>query len=833
MDSDGRVLVVGETNLPSKSAEIFLARILPDGRFDTEFAGGLVTEVSEHGVGANELTAVATRANGQIVVAGHTRLDPVGTGNQRKIYVRLYNSNGTIAGGFGKINGFPTSNGFGVFQFGSHDDRADAVAVSGTKVLVAGSSNQGSSQTPDYDFAVARLNHDGAFDTTFDTDGKVTFDIGTTASETTANSEDRAYGMALQPDGKVLVVGTSGTGTSARGVLMRLTAAGALDTTFDTDGILVLNNSDTNGNEARAVAVENDGTIWVVGSGVITETDQTTMMTTAASHRSGFIYELMADGTIANQLRVDLHGASNSLDDDTKDDVLTGIVVDDGNATVVGYRTDSSSSSFLITRVQDGGFETFGDSSADAALADGYTITDFGAQSDWSRASSIAMDSKGRLLVAGTTGAKGAFEGGTSVRADVAVARYLSSGLLDTSFGDGGKVVHDIRPSSNAKAVTIGAADRPVIVGSYGEGYRDDGNTRVDGTDNGFASSMFVMRLRDADGDDNALSALSGTSSTDGSTFSTAITLTPAFTPNVLSYRATVPNNVTHAQLTPTARSGSATIAFAAAGQTLSALTSGSTSAALPLTEGDNTFAVAVTAEDGSVATYRVTVRRQGTIALSVAADQVPERNPDSSAGSLAVTATLSVPAPPGGVAVTLTAQSASTAVLGTDFTLPAAFTIPKGQTTATGQVQIIVDGADEDDNDPDTDDHESIVLSATAGGRTVTGVTAYIVDSDESSINLSTESLEYNLQVTKDGFASAEFATYKMSLGTKPTSPVCIQVDADADAADGDEFLAARYYFFDDELRRDIYRGSECAIRFDPDDGTWSREFILEVWTV
>ncbi|MCY4493438.1 MAG: hypothetical protein OXB92_06245, partial [Acidimicrobiaceae bacterium] len=36
LDSDGRVLVVGETNLPSKSAEIFLARILPDGRFDTE-----------------------------------------------------------------------------------------------------------------------------------------------------------------------------------------------------------------------------------------------------------------------------------------------------------------------------------------------------------------------------------------------------------------------------------------------------------------------------------------------------------------------------------------------------------------------------------------------------------------------------------------------------------------------------------------------------------------------------------------------------------------------------------------------------------------------------
>ena len=49
------------------------------------------------------------------------------------------------------------------------------------------------------DFAVTRYNSDGSLDTSFDGDGKVTTDFN--------KSRDGAYGVALQPDGKLVVVG--------------------------------------------------------------------------------------------------------------------------------------------------------------------------------------------------------------------------------------------------------------------------------------------------------------------------------------------------------------------------------------------------------------------------------------------------------------------------------------------------------------------------------------------------------------------------------------------------------------------------------------------------
>ena len=102
-------------------------------------------------------------------------------------------------------------------------------------------------------------NTNGSLDTSFDTDGKVTTPIGT--------GTDRIYGVALQSDGKVIAAGYSiTTGTADDFAIARYTSAGALDTTFDTDGKRVLplapgNNSDF----ARAVALHADGSIVLAG----------------------------------------------------------------------------------------------------------------------------------------------------------------------------------------------------------------------------------------------------------------------------------------------------------------------------------------------------------------------------------------------------------------------------------------------------------------------------------------------------------------------------------------------------------------------------------------
>ena len=78
------------------------------------------------------------------------------------------------------------------------------------KIVVAGGSYAGVGGT--HSFALARYNADGSLDTSFDGDGKLTTDFGGGV----------AYGVALQPDGKIVAVGAvGGSGRLRAGPLQR------------------------------------------------------------------------------------------------------------------------------------------------------------------------------------------------------------------------------------------------------------------------------------------------------------------------------------------------------------------------------------------------------------------------------------------------------------------------------------------------------------------------------------------------------------------------------------------------------------------------------------
>src|SRR5262249_53355575 len=103
------------------------------------------------------------------------------------------------------------------------NDSANAVAVQADgKIVVAGTTTATTA-----DFLVARYNADGTPDTSFVAGvGYVAIDFG---------SADGAVGVAVQPDGKIVVAGT--TSPSVRlFALAPLDAGGALDTTFGVGG---------------------------------------------------------------------------------------------------------------------------------------------------------------------------------------------------------------------------------------------------------------------------------------------------------------------------------------------------------------------------------------------------------------------------------------------------------------------------------------------------------------------------------------------------------------------------------------------------------------------
>ncbi len=123
------------------------------------------------------------------------------------------------------------------------------------KIVVAGATNL---NDPASDFLVVRYNTDGTLDTTFDGDGKVTTDF--------SNKSDAAFAAAIQADGRIVVVGVSGTnGSDNDFAIARFNSDGSLDSSFDGDGRAVTDFGSLN-DEAFSVAIASTGKIVVAGT---------------------------------------------------------------------------------------------------------------------------------------------------------------------------------------------------------------------------------------------------------------------------------------------------------------------------------------------------------------------------------------------------------------------------------------------------------------------------------------------------------------------------------------------------------------------------------------
>src|SRR5207244_9438038 len=106
------------------------------------------------------------------------------------------------------------------------------------------------------DFALARYNPDGSYDTAFGDKGKVLTDFG--------GKDDLLNGMALAPDGKIVAVGF--TSDAKAWEVARYNSDGSLDPTFGSGGKVMTKFADgAIPVEAYAVAVQPDGRIVLAG----------------------------------------------------------------------------------------------------------------------------------------------------------------------------------------------------------------------------------------------------------------------------------------------------------------------------------------------------------------------------------------------------------------------------------------------------------------------------------------------------------------------------------------------------------------------------------------
>ena len=139
--------------------------------------------------------------------------------------------------------------------------------------------------------------------------------------------------------------------------------------------------------------------------------------------------------------------------DETFEGAYAIAVQPDGKIVAVGFSTPAAAPSidFALVRYESTGRvdRQFGDN--------GRVLTDFGGTGSTDEALGVALDSIGRIVVAGYSSSSAGF--------DFAVARYNPDGTPDISFNSTGKVLTNLGGSDTGRAVAIDSNDRIVVAG--------------------------------------------------------------------------------------------------------------------------------------------------------------------------------------------------------------------------------------------------------------------------------------------------------------------------------------------------------------------------------
>jgi uncharacterized delta-60 repeat protein len=256
LQSDGKIVTIG-----SAAGAIRLSRFLDDGSLDPTFgSGGTIVHVFA-GLGGAETLAVDSLDR---IVVGGTVSVPVGASSDQEVFVARFTTDGAVDTAFGGGDGWTS------FDFTSAT--ANAGTEGGAIVLVDSSDRPivGGSPDPngpifnpsDRNLAVARLDTNGALDTSFDGDG---ISIASSAGAV----DDTLRGMALDALGRIVAIGSTAPAAVVLSdtILARWTTTGALDTTFDTDGVLTLDLSES-GSFDSGIDVGFDSTGAIIALGI-------------------------------------------------------------------------------------------------------------------------------------------------------------------------------------------------------------------------------------------------------------------------------------------------------------------------------------------------------------------------------------------------------------------------------------------------------------------------------------------------------------------------------------------------------------------------------------
>lgn len=476
LQADGRIWVAGNTAQGGDTTEINLYCFLPNGAPDPSFDNdGLL--VTQFGMALNDISDLAIQPDGKIVLTASAGF---GVYKDDDYVVLRLNPDGSLDSSF-------AGDGKAVLDFNGWADYAYTLALqSDGKIISSGVA--GNAEDAGSKIVFVRLNLDGSLDTSFDQDGiwfpdfnqrhpsfytlllqpddkvvtageignrftvmrysdQATFDSTFAQNGELALSTGDSWvrGLAAQPDGKLLVGGyisTDNYDSNSEWTLLRYLPDGTIDSNFGTAGKTVTHfYADESNNRIQSIVLQPDSKIVAAGRAFLA---------------GGFwglpglgLTRYLADGspdpTFENDGKVDLR-IDLQMDDDTHALALQP----DGKIVVGGSTSAENYDSFALVRVNaDGTLDTtFGQA--------GMAIADFAAESTLR---SLVRQSDGKWLVAGRV------YDPENYTYRFGLARFLADGVLDESFGEGGKVTASFGQSDGAYALLIQPDDKIVVGG--------------------------------------------------------------------------------------------------------------------------------------------------------------------------------------------------------------------------------------------------------------------------------------------------------------------------------------------------------------------------------
>jgi uncharacterized delta-60 repeat protein len=413
-----RRLLLGTCLAFALAAALFtaVAGALP-GDLDSSFNGTGKRDIAWSGGFSSVGNAVLTQSDGKILLIGSGQ----DSNRQSNMVVARLNANGTDDTTFG--NG-------GLVSFDFHNNsHAEAAAFTPDgKIIVVG----GADTSNGSDAVAARLDANGTPDTTFGPGGMRSLD-----------NDDDAVGVAVQPDGKPLILTKSG----AHWEVARLTTGGVYDSSFTANRGVALGPSGT----PKAIARSSDGKIVAVGQD--------------ASGFSGGVgqaqvWRLNGDGS--PDASFDADGVT-TLGPGAAEAV---VLQSDGRIVLAG---ELGGSGFAAERLNP-------DGSPDAGFGNGGVTPVTFSGGSFALAQAVTLQPDGKVVVGGS-------EATGQESSDLAVVRIQPGGQLDSTFSFDGKQTVAIGPGSSFARGLAFEPNGSIVAGgsSSGVGFSDVVVARLEG----------------------------------------------------------------------------------------------------------------------------------------------------------------------------------------------------------------------------------------------------------------------------------------------------------------------------------------------------------------